>query len=281
MKNSPYDYYVSKDSLIVEKDVRSRLYGAYLANDFAVPDQGNSNNWGGFRMINWNGPKMTRGEVTDINPNNHFIIDNSRGGNTAFTSIFTAEGGGASKWFTVKYITNGERTDDNIVNNFAKIPLLDSATVNAIHVGAGIFGGNGDPQGSYEFYAKNPTLLNKTDPTLNIRGAINMTGTTEKLFAGNLGTPKGGTDREIVTGTNWLDVEGEIMISFDLVGGTGDFPPARIMDTVAETNTVSVTADSEDGGELSYQWYRNTQNTNSGGTAISGATGPSFPLSTT
>jgi uncharacterized repeat protein (TIGR02543 family) len=57
-----------------------------------------------------------------------------------------------------------------------------------------------------------------------------MTGTTEKLFAGNFGSAKGATDRVVVTGTDWLDVEGEIMISFDLDSGTPDFPPVKIME---------------------------------------------------
>ena len=59
-------------------------------------------------------------------------------------------------------------------------------------------------------------------------------------------------------------------------------PQGKILfigDTVPATDTVSVTADSEDGGDLSYQWYRNTENANTGGTAISGATDASYALS--
>jgi O-glycosyl hydrolase len=52
-----------------------------------------------------------------------------------------------------------------------------------------------------------------------------------------------------------------------------------INDPVAPADTVSVTASSEDGGDLSYQWYRNTENINSGGTAINGATNSSYELS--
>jgi O-glycosyl hydrolase len=52
-----------------------------------------------------------------------------------------------------------------------------------------------------------------------------------------------------------------------------------INDTVAPTDVVSVTADSEDGGDLSYQWYRNTEDKNSGGVAINGATNSSYELS--
>jgi uncharacterized repeat protein (TIGR02543 family) len=219
------EYYVSKDSQIVENSVRSRLYGAYLAGDFVVPDQGDINGWGGFRMVSWNTNPMTNEgrQELNANPNNDFIIDNSRGSAVAFSALFTAEGGGASKWFTVKYTTNA-----GLAKDFAKVPLLDSETVNAIYVGAGIFGPGGDGTNNYEFYVKNPTLINKSDPTLNIQGAINASGTTEKLFAGNLGSPKAGTDREVVT--EYEDVEGEIMISFNLAGGTGDFPPARIME---------------------------------------------------
>jgi O-glycosyl hydrolase len=59
-------------------------------------------------------------------------------------------------------------------------------------------------------------------------------------------------------------------------------PEGKILfigDTLAATDTVGVTADSEDGGDLTYQWYRNTENTNSGGTAISGATSSFYGLS--
>jgi hypothetical protein len=220
------EYYVSKDSKIVELDVRSRLYGAYLAGDFIVPDPGDINGWGGFRMVNWNTNPMTNEGRADqsINPNNDFIIDNSRGTAAAFGTLFTAESGAASKWFTVKYTTNA-----GIAKDFAKVPQLDSGTVDAIYVGAGIFGPGGNTSDAFEFYAKNPTLVHKTDPTKNIAGASYLTGTTEKLFAGNFGSAKAGTDRETVTGTDWMDVEGEIMISFNLASGTGDFPPARIM----------------------------------------------------
>jgi hypothetical protein len=40
--------------------------------------------------------------------------------------------------------------------------------------------------------------------------------------------------------------------------------------------TLTVAASSPDGGALSYQWYRNTANSNSGGTSIGGATGSSY-----
>jgi|GEM_PF-2264807 len=44
--------------------------------------------------------------------------------------------------------------------------------------------------------------------------------------------------------------------------------------------TLTVTAGVGDGGALSYQWYRNTENSNSGGTAISDATNASYPAPT-
>jgi len=49
--------------------------------------------------------------------------------------------------------------------------------------------------------------------------------------------------------------------------------------TFFKTGTLSVTASVTDGGTLSYQWYRNTSNSTSGGTAIAGATGSSRTLS--
>lgn len=245
------DYYVSKDSRIVQPDVtvRSRLYGAYLAGDFIVPDQGNVNDWGGFRMVSWNVNPMTNEDRAGLNanPNNDFIIDNSKGAAEAFGALFTAEGGTASKWFTVKYTANAGMAKD-----FAKVPGLDSETVSAIYVGAGIFGPGGDSGNNYEFYVKNPTLINKIDPTLNIRGAINLTGTTEKLFAGNLGSAKGGTDRAVVT--EYEDVEGEIMISFNLAGGLGDFPPVKIMEGESLGDRFPSTAPTREGFTF-LGWY--------------------------
>ena len=46
-----------------------------------------------------------------------------------------------------------------------------------------------------------------------------------------------------------------------------------------KTGTLSVTASVTDGGALTYQWYRNTSNSATGGTAIVGATGSSYTLS--
>jgi len=44
----------------------------------------------------------------------------------------------------------------------------------------------------------------------------------------------------------------------------------------ATATALTVVANSPDGGTLSYQWYSNTTNSNTGGTAISGATSASF-----
>jgi uncharacterized repeat protein (TIGR02543 family) len=140
--------------------------------------------------------------------------------------------------------------------------MLDSAAVNAIYAGAGIFGPGGDGTNNYEFYVKNPTLINKTDPTLNIRGEIRMTGTDEKLFAGNLGSPKAGTDRAVVT--EYEDVEGEIMISFNLASGTGEFPPVRIMEGESLGSKFPSAGPSRDGFTF-LGWY-------DGETAVTAAT---------
>ena len=48
----------------------------------------------------------------------------------------------------------------------------------------------------------------------------------------------------------------------------------------AAATALSVTASVTDGGTLSYQWYRNTVNSTTGGTLISGATGGSYTPST-
>jgi O-glycosyl hydrolase len=52
-------------------------------------------------------------------------------------------------------------------------------------------------------------------------------------------------------------------------------------DVLAPTHAVSVTADAEDGGNLTYQWYRNARNEISGGTLITGAVADSLQLSDT
>jgi formylglycine-generating enzyme required for sulfatase activity len=44
--------------------------------------------------------------------------------------------------------------------------------------------------------------------------------------------------------------------------------------------TITAKASVSDGGELSYQWYSNTKNSSSGGTAVSGATGETYMPST-
>ena len=44
------------------------------------------------------------------------------------------------------------------------------------------------------------------------------------------------------------------------------------------TGSLSVTASATQGAALSYQWYSNTTNSNTGGTAIGGATGASFTI---
>jgi autotransporter-associated beta strand protein len=49
---------------------------------------------------------------------------------------------------------------------------------------------------------------------------------------------------------------------------------------VGGSASLTVTANSTDGGTLSYQWYSNATNSNSGGTSISGATGASYSVPT-
>jgi hypothetical protein len=57
--------------------------------------------------------------------------------------------------------------------------------------------------------------------------------------------------------------------------------PQDVSYTVGQTAAaLSVTANVGDGGTLSYQWYNNTTNSNTGGTVITGATGVSYTPST-
>jgi len=57
--------------------------------------------------------------------------------------------------------------------------------------------------------------------------------------------------------------------------------PADKTVNVGGNATLSVTASISDGGTLSYQWYSNTTNSNSGGTTISGAESSTFAAPTT
>ncbi|MCT6925108.1 S-layer homology domain-containing protein [Metasolibacillus sp.] len=52
------------------------------------------------------------------------------------------------------------------------------------------------------------------------------------------------------------------------------------MVVVNDSRTLSVTATVADGGTLSYQWYSHTMNSNSGGTAINGATSATYTVPT-
>ncbi len=53
--------------------------------------------------------------------------------------------------------------------------------------------------------------------------------------------------------------------------------PSSLSEYVGDAKSLSVTADSPDGGTLSYQWYNNSSNSSTyGGSAISGATGSSY-----
>ena len=53
-------------------------------------------------------------------------------------------------------------------------------------------------------------------------------------------------------------------------------PPQSVYITVGNTHTLTVEAESTDGGTLTYQWYSNTSASNEGGTAIGGATSNSY-----
>jgi hypothetical protein len=56
--------------------------------------------------------------------------------------------------------------------------------------------------------------------------------------------------------------------------------PQSVTVTVASPVTLTVTAGVNDNGMLSYQWYSNTGDSNTGGTAITGATGSSYQPAT-
>jgi O-glycosyl hydrolase len=59
-------------------------------------------------------------------------------------------------------------------------------------------------------------------------------------------------------------------------------PQGKILfigDDISADETVSVTADAEDGGDITYQWYSNASDSNSGGRLIADATEASYELS--
>jgi len=56
--------------------------------------------------------------------------------------------------------------------------------------------------------------------------------------------------------------------------------PTTIMYAGSITGSLTVAANATGGASLSYQWFRNTSNSNAGGTAIAGATGASMPIPT-
>ncbi|MEK4664661.1 S-layer homology domain-containing protein [Priestia sp. FSL H7-0729] len=58
-------------------------------------------------------------------------------------------------------------------------------------------------------------------------------------------------------------------------------PTNQSADVGASSPTLSIGASTGDGGTLSYQWYSNATNSNSGGTPVSGATSSSFAAPTT
>jgi hypothetical protein len=237
-------YYISKFSRIALADgsddphkVRSRAYGAYIEGDFTVPDQGDANGWGvlgaepnpgAFRMINWNANPMTNPERAGLNanPNNDFIIDNAKGTAGAYNTLFSAEigtGAATGNWIKVDYTT-----DAGMAKDFAKVTQLGD-DVQTIYAGAGIFGAGGNND-AWDFYVKNVILVHKDDPTLSILGQPNKSGTSEQLFAGNRGSPKGATTRTVLAGgdESYKDNDGEIMVQFDLDGGIGSFPPIKL-----------------------------------------------------
>ena len=60
-----------------------------------------------------------------------------------------------------------------------------------------------------------------------------------------------------------------------------DHPANTTLTEGSITGSLSVYASASDGGSLTYQWYSNTSNSNSGGTIIGGATSASFAIPTT
>jgi len=91
-------------------------------------------------------------------------------------------------------------------------------------------------------------------------------GTAYSVLVTALKSPYPNIDSAVVTKTTLL-CAAEPVISVQ--------PQSGFHNTNA---TLTVTANSTDGGSLSYQWYKNISNSNSGGTAISGATSSSYTL---
>jgi hypothetical protein len=101
------------------------------------------------------------------------------------------------------------------------------------------------------------------------------TGGTDGSFAFTVTLTKGGSSATTNSRTGVITATPIVNAAAPLISG---HPQSATVNT-GVTVTLSVTAASPDGGTLSYQWYSNTTNTNTGGTEISGETSVTCSLS--
>ncbi|MBJ6362495.1 S-layer homology domain-containing protein [Paenibacillus sp. GCM10012307] len=171
----------------------------------------------------------------------------------------------------------------------AETPTIDTqptdATVNvgdnaSLSVSASVSDGG---TVSYQWYSN--TTSSTSGGTL-INGATSATYNEPTTVAGTsyyyvivTNTNNGATGSTTATATSEVaKVTVNALVDAATPNITGQPSDAKV--NVGDTVSLSVTATVSDVGTLSYQWYSNTTNSNSGGTAISGATNATYSAPT-
>jgi hypothetical protein len=130
---------------------------------------------------------------------------------------------------------------------------------------------------SYDLYWREGSGLNAA----TIKDGTKITGVTS---GGTISGLTNGTSYSILVTANkqgYTSIDSAIRTGIPRINAVA--PTISVQPqggTFFKNGTLSVTASSTDGGTLTYQWYRNTSNSTSGGTAISGATGSSYTVTT-
>jgi hypothetical protein len=140
---------------------------------------------------------------------------------------------------------------------------------------------------SYQWYSN--TVSSNSDGTL-ISGATNTTYTPPTTTVGTVyyyaavtntnNSVNGNTTANLATYAAAIIVTPAGVTNAALPNITAH-PQGATYNQGAVATALSVTATSPDGGNISYQWYSNTSNSNSGGTLISGETSSTYTPPTT
>jgi hypothetical protein len=132
--------------------------------------------------------------------------------------------------------------------------------------------------GSYDIYWKEGNGLNSEA----VKKGTKITGVASNGIIDGLLNDK--TYSVLVTAnkSGFISVDSTVQNCTTIVGIYAAVPTISVQPQngiFIKTGTLSVTANSTDGGTLSYQWYYNTSNNNQNGYVIEGATGSSYTLS--